>query len=197
MLAIEYNKTIEKQENLDVLQCEVAEILVENNKVVAKKSGSVIITATTKEGYQIKETESVISIKTENLKGIKAKINLLSQDIEKYQKLSTNKQILEDNKELMEAEIHSVSEIIGELKESLISYKKVSEEQQSSCNKITKAIEANDEILKKLKEVKTVKTVENFVDWPKISEFFNYCDVSAASLTLADWRAIIKLQNIF
>ena len=30
--------TIECQENLDVLQCEVAEILVENNKVVGIKT---------------------------------------------------------------------------------------------------------------------------------------------------------------
>ena len=35
----EMKHTIERQENLDVLQCEVAEILVENNKVVGIKTG--------------------------------------------------------------------------------------------------------------------------------------------------------------
>ena len=34
----EMKHTIERQENLDVLQCEVAEILVENNKVVGIKT---------------------------------------------------------------------------------------------------------------------------------------------------------------
>ena len=114
---------------------------------------------------KLKETESQISIKLENLKSAKARLQLLAIDMEKFQKLSTNKQILEDNREMMEAEILSVSQIIQELKESLISYKRLSDEQQLSCEKIEKAIYSNDEILQRLKEVKTVKTVENFVDY--------------------------------
>jgi len=35
----EMKKTIEKQENLDILQCEVAEILVDDNKVIGIKTG--------------------------------------------------------------------------------------------------------------------------------------------------------------
>lgn len=114
---------------------------------------------------KLKEVESQISIKVENLKNAKARLNLLSIDMEKYQRLSTNKQILEDNRDMMEAEINSVGVILKDLQESLISYKKLSEEQQSSCEKLSKAIASNDDILARLKEVKTVKTVENFVDY--------------------------------
>ena len=114
---------------------------------------------------RLKEVESEISIKNDNLKNLKAKINLLSQDLERYQALTTNKQILEDNKEIMEAEIDGFGDVVAELRESLLSYKRSSEEQQQSYEKITKAMESNDEILRKLKDVKTVKTVENFVDY--------------------------------
>lgn len=114
---------------------------------------------------KLKETDSNISIVTESLNNVKANLNLINQDVEKYQRLTTNKQVLDDSKELMEAEIDTVSQNIAELKESLIAYKKSNEEQQLTSAKLTKSIEANDDILYRLKEVKTVKTIENFVDY--------------------------------
>lgn len=151
-----YGELIELNNKKAVLESEITtltdDLLVDKKLIVDNED-------------KLKETESQISIKMENLRSAKARLQLLAIDLEKYQKLTTNKQILEDNREIMEAEISSVSRIVEELNESLLSYKKLSDEQQLSCDKIERAISSNDDILNRLKEVKTVKTVENFVDY--------------------------------
>ena len=114
---------------------------------------------------KIKETDSEISIKNDSYKNVKAQLNLINQYLEKYQTLKASQVTLKENKERLEEEIDEISDLIKDLKSSLVDHKKLSDEQQNILVKLSTAIDDNTEILDKLREVKTVKTVESFVDY--------------------------------
>lgn len=149
----EYSIKLGKKNNLEQ---EISRITLE-----LKDDKELLLNAT----GELERIDEELTQEGENLKQVKAELKTAEADTEKRLACVAKLQQLENQKKLKDNEVGDLTEDIRNLKETLVDFKKLIDNNEKEYKNLQNNIDDNKQVLDKLRDLKNVKTIEGILDY--------------------------------